>query len=168
MKRNYSIIAVFSIAVIVLASCKNQPQTSSDNYIDKDTLNYEVIADTITYDVVIKNTVKVDPMTDEFLRYLNKTKFIDEIFASIYSGKMAAYDYSTKNKLTLTEIKVMENEEGYSRESIGKIQFVEVWYYNADHFVFKKKVLSMVLGLEVFNEDGTLRGYKPLFKIYSN
>jgi hypothetical protein len=157
------------MAVIVLTSCNtNKNQTPEIGYIDKDTLNYVVIADTITYDVIIKNTVKVDPMTDEFLRYLDKTNLIDKVFASIYSGKLIATDYFSGNPLSITEIKVMESEEEYSRESIGKIQFAEVWYFNAEHSVFKKKVISMVLGIEQFNDDGTLRGYKPLFRIYMN
>jgi hypothetical protein len=161
-------VVLISCAVLMLAGCKKPAPTSTQSLIDKDTLSYDLIADTITYDVVIKNTVSVDPVSDKFLRYLDKTTLIDDIFKSIYAGKLTAYNYDTKNKLSLTEIKVMEGEEGYSREYIGKIQFAEVWLYNVDHSVFKKKVLSMVLGYEQFNDDGTLRGYKPMFKVYLN
>jgi hypothetical protein len=168
MKHIKPFIVLVSVTILLISGCKKQAQTTSQNILDKDSLSYDLIADTITYDVVIKNTVSVDPVSDEFLRYLDKTTLVDDIFKSIYAGKLTAYNYDTKNKLSLTEIKVMEGEEGYSREFIGKIQFAEVWFYNVDHSVFKKKVLSMVLGYEQFNDDGSLRGYKPLFKIYTN
>jgi Gliding motility associated protein GldN len=147
------------LAAIITLSCKNNSSTENDN------LNFETVADTITYDVIIKNTEKIDPMTDEFLRYLNKTKLIDGIFTSIYSGKLEAYNYFSGKKITVDELKEIENSESYSREDIGKIQFAETWFYSADNSVFKKKVVSMTLGLEQFNDDGTLRGYIPLFKV---
>jgi len=168
MKRNRIFSGIIIVSVLITLSCNTPPPETFVNYMEKDTLNFEIIADTITYDVIIKNTVKTDPMTDEFLRYLNKTGMIDGIFTSIYSGKLVAYDYFSGEKLNITAVKEMENIESFSRDDIGKIQFAEVWYYNADHSVFKKKVVSMVLGLEQFNDDGTLRGYKPIFKIYLN
>jgi hypothetical protein len=160
MKKIGIYTGILIIVGVLTLSCKNK--AASEN----DTIKYEIVADTITYDVVIKNTEKIDPMTDEFLRYLNKTKLIDGIFSSIYSGELKAYDYFSGNKLTIEQIKDIENSESYSREDIGKIQFTEIWYYNKDNSVFKKNVLSMTLGLEQYNDDGTLRGYIPLFKIF--
>ncbi|MBN2486214.1 MAG: hypothetical protein JXB34_09595 [Bacteroidales bacterium] len=154
---------------IVAAACNKKPQAPQTvKYVERDSLSFDVIADTITYDVIIKNTVITDPVTDEFLRYLDKTSLIDWIFSSVYSGEIIAYDYFSGAVISTDDLKDIEKSKSFSRESIGKIQFAEAWYYNKEHNIFKKKVISMVLGLEQFNSDGTLRGYKPVFKLYLN
>ena len=90
------------------------------------------------------------------------------IFDAVYSGKYKAYDHFTGSLLSIESIKEMEAQEDFSREDIGKIQFSEVWYFNSENNILNKKVISMVLGLEQYNNFGELKGYKPVFKVYLN
>lgn len=168
MKKYFILVVPIFAFVVLFAACKPKNEAPVAKNIPGDTLNYLLIADTITYDVLLDSTAQIDPMAGKFLRHLNKDTLINSIFSSIYSGKLKAIDYSTGKELSITEIKVMESQEGYSRELIGKIQFAEIWYYSAENVVFKKEVLSMIFGLEVYNQDGTIRGYRPLYKIYLN
>jgi hypothetical protein len=148
---------------LIVVSCKNKTEPAQIVYIDKDTLKGQIIADTIIYDVLLRNIGPTDPVTAGFLRYLDKTSLIDGIFKTVYDKKATAYDYFTGTELSVEEI---EKDELFSRDAIGKIQFTEVWYFDPDNAIFTKKVLSLVLGQEQFNEDGTLRGYLPVFKVY--
>ena len=66
--------------------------------------------------------------------------------------------------LSPKEIQKRENNT-FKREDIGMIQFTEQWYLDVNSLSMQKKVLSMTLGYEIFNDDRTLRGYKPVFKL---
>lgn len=125
-----------------------------------------LVADTIIYDVVIHNPNPEDQWTAECLKDLKHRALIDSLFALVYDGKMKAYDFFSKEVIKNKDLKQMESENGFSRDHIGKIQFTERWYFDKKSQQFQKEVLSLVLGYELFNQDGSLRGYKPVFKIY--
>jgi hypothetical protein len=125
-----------------------------------------IVADTIIYDVIIQNPNPEDQWTSECLKDFKHSDLIDSVFSLVYSGKLAAYDFFSKKSLAVNEIKSMESEDGYSRDKIGKIQFTERWYFDKPSQQLQKEVLSMVFGYELFNQERTLRGYKPIFKVY--
>jgi hypothetical protein len=158
------------ILIVILFSFGCTPKTSEEivhSVVDKtESLYGTVVADTIIYDVIIKNTDPEDLWAAECLRNLHQRALIDSIFEMVYSERTIAYDFFTKRILKTKEIIKMESEEEYSRDHIGKIQFTERWYFDKSSQKFQKEVISLVLGYELFNNDNSLRGYKPVFKIY--
>lgn len=158
------------IFVVLLYGCtRRQPQVSQPEVRpQQDSGTGHLMADTIIYDVIIHNTNPDDLWTEETLQYLRHEALIDSLFELVYQQKVLAYDYFEKKPLKIKEIKKIENEEGFSRDNIGKIQFTERWYFDSANQRFKKEVLSVVLGYDLINSDGTLRGHKPVFKINLN
>lgn len=155
-------------AVFIMFSCNSPSIEKEVVYINTDDIIGNIVADTIIYDVIIKNRDKTDLWKDECLQYLNKDAFIDSIFTAVYNGRHIAYDLFTNEEIPAVELKKLEANEIISRDKIGKIQFREVWYLSSEHMVMKKKILSLILGMEVYSETGEFRDYKPVFRINFN
>lgn len=148
----------------VAPSCnldQNKPQIV--NLGDKN--NFQVIADTIVNDVVIKNPDE-DEWTDYCLRKLDKTTLVNEIFKSVYDGKLIPYEFFHNKPLTINDIKDLEKDPEFSRDKIAKVQFEEAWYYDPVNQKMTKKVHSIMFAYEVYNSLGDIKGYKPAFKVY--
>jgi hypothetical protein len=127
-----------------------------------------IVADTITYDVVIVNTSAEDPFKEKFLEHLDHQVFIDSLFSMIETGRVTAYDYDTNERLSVRQVRKIEDEEGFSRDNIGMIQFTEIWFLNISTGTMTKKVHSIIPGYNYKTDDGTILGYSPLFKIIFN
>lgn len=167
--KNFTKLVVFFSTIVVLWNCgnnsnsvKQSPQSHTDS------ISGYIIADTITYDVIIKNADSSQVWNEEFLKYVKRSMIIDSIFAGVYSGRFEPYEFFSGKKLSLKEVKDIEAEDWFSRDAIGKIQFSEVWYSEPGNFSIEKKVFSVVLGVEQFDQFGNLKGYKPVFKVYLN
>ncbi|MCD6201808.1 MAG: hypothetical protein J7K46_08370, partial [Bacteroidales bacterium] len=89
-------------------------------------------------------------------------------FQSIYDGKLKAIDYATDKKLSVKKVRALEKEILKIRNRIAKIQFTEDWYLDTTSLTMQKQVHSMVLGYEIYNDSGQVRGYRPAFKINLN
>lgn len=161
-------ILLLAIAVFLLISCRKsgesvQPLTAVS--ISADTAAGVLVADRIIQDIVIKNNDPNDTWADECLKGMHRNTLVDEVFEMAYSGKARVYDFDTNEILTLKQLKKKEKEEGFSRDRIGKIQFIESWYLNPDKVTFTKKVSSLVLGYETHDSQGQFRGYLPVFRM---
>jgi len=141
---------------------KEKPEKTLENSQDY----YQVLADTISYGVVVKNKDTTDRWKEKWLRSLKLEKFVDQIFSKVYAGEATAYNYFDETPLTIHDIKELEKQEEFQRNRIGKIQFEEIWYYSNDQMKMEKHVYSVMLAYEVYRNDGSFRGYKPAFKIY--
>ncbi len=124
-----------------------------------------LFADSIIYDVIIKNTEPVNQWKKECLKGLNKKVFLNKLFKNIYNSTFKVYDFSSNTRLSVEEVKAIETDEEYKRENIGKMQFMEDWYYDFSTGTMYKKIHSVILGYETYNPSGEVKGYKPLFKI---
>ncbi len=133
--------------------------------------NAVLVADSIIYTVLIKNPDTLDQWQDYSLRYMNREKLLDMIFENIFRGKLKAYSYQAwlaneKQEISADSLKSWLQRIGKDR--IGKIEFVERWFYNPHNNVFYKQVLEMTLGYELYRPDGSVKGYAPLIKISFN
>ncbi|UCH14794.1 MAG: hypothetical protein JSV22_02235 [Bacteroidales bacterium] len=150
-------------------SCKESRQESSE-YIEtekfvSDSLAKNLIADTIIYEVIIKNPNPDDKWTEKCLEGFDKNSFVDQLFNAVYDKQATAYDFFTGSEITPRGLKKIERSKDFSREKIGKIQFSESWYYDSLNIKMEKRIISMVLGYELHGDDGEIIGYKPVFKI---
>lgn len=165
MKIYYSVFIALPF-ILLLNECSGPTEKPEPEKILVKTHEFTgmLVADTITYDVIIKNPNPDDKWTAKCLKQLHRKALIDSIFSMIYDGKAKAYDYDTGKLLSPEEIRKRENKT-FKREDIGKIQFTEQWYLDEATESMQKKVLSMILGYEKYNNDGTLIGYLPVFKL---
>ncbi|OQX98604.1 MAG: hypothetical protein B6I20_10880 [Bacteroidetes bacterium 4572_117] len=131
---------------------------------DLDSSNSVLIADSIIYDVVIKNAFPEDEWSELCLKYVDRTALANIIFNAIYSGRLTAYDYQNEIAMTIEEVKELEKEN--SRDKIAKIQFIEEWYMDEKEMKMGKRVNEIMLAYELNNDDGEVRGYRAGVKVF--
>lgn len=122
------------------------------------------IADTITYDVLLRALDSADIWEAEHLKHLNQKEFLTYVFDGIYSGKLSAYEFLSNKKLSITEVENIEKAEGYSRDQISKAQFKELWYIDSTG-VLQKHIFSFTLGISAYSSQNTFLGHKALFEV---
>lgn len=162
---------IILIILLISISCKNsiQNKQSTTSLTIKDTSlttkEFITIADTIIYDVIIKNPDSTDYWIKECLQYVKIDTFINSLFNKIYKQEIIAYDIFTDKPISIKDLKRLEKEDDFSRKNIAKLQFTEKWYFDSKTNKFHKKLISISFGYEVKNKSGKIRGYKPLFKL---
>ena len=170
---NKIIITLIMLSLILsYLSCKGDRQEAKQYHeADKykvDTMVKNLIADTIIYDVIIKNPDPNDKWAEKCLAHFDKIRFVDQLFNAVYDKNAIAYDFFSGKKITPGGLKRIEKSRDFNREKIGKIQFSESWYYDSLNLVMEKKIISLVLGYELYGDNGKIIGYKPVFKIDLN
>ncbi|MBN1416750.1 MAG: hypothetical protein JW973_16760 [Bacteroidales bacterium] len=166
MKNVMTILAVF--VVFVLASCrKTEPAVTTEIPAMgvTDSAAGILVAENIIQDIIIKNNDPDNYWAAECLKGMHRKALVDIVFDLAYSQKALVYDFDTNEKLTVRQLKQFEKKEGFSRDKIGKIQFVESWYLNPDKVSITKKVSSIVLGYEINTNEGI---YFPVFRMILN
>jgi len=160
------IIFIFT-TLQLLAGCfsRNDHKQPSSAF---DFSDMELMADSITYTVVVKNRDSLDTWADQRLRGLNHKKLVDDLFDAVYEHKATPYDYYTQHPLSINDIKKLESQEDFSRDRVGQLQFCEGWYLNAETQQMYKQIHSVLIAYEFFSSDGELRGYKAAFYIKMN
>jgi len=123
------------------------------------------VADPIIYDALIKNPDPEDRWGTEELKGFDRKKLVNLLFKAVYEGKATAYNYHTDEPMSIEEIKAIEASDEFDRSKIGKIQFVEDWYFDPKTMHMTKVVKSIMLAYEVYNQFDQLRGYKAAFRI---
>ncbi len=161
-------VLLFLTFAFILSSCRDRIPEQKEPVVERTPLNIPVIADTVIYDVVIRNPDPEEWWADENLKNLNKEALLDIIFNAVYRKDLIPYDYFSQEAMTAHEVVEIENEPDYSRDNIGRIQFAEEWYFDEENLRMEKRVNSLTLGYEVLDARGNLRGYKPLFMVKLN
>ncbi len=159
---------ILLIGALALTGCNHNKTHESPLVIRADSFNGSIIADTIIYDVIIKNPNPDDLWTSECLKNIHHSALIDSLFHLVYAKQAVAYDLYSNAPLKVKDVKRMENEADFQRNQIGKIQFTERWYFDVSTQQFQKEVISITLGHELYNEEGSVRGYKPVYKLKLN
>jgi len=158
-------ILFFSL-ISFLVSCTHQTEKSVNT--EHGAIPGVLLADTISYPVVIKNPDITDTWTSECLKPLDRKKLVDMVFESVYKFKAQAYNYFSDKPMSVKELKELEATEEFSRKRVGKLQFWESWYFDEKQQIFTKKVHKVLVAYEVFSDDGELRNYKAAFYIKLN
>ena len=160
-KKKYFYLGLFSL--FMLLSCKHNSAKSTSGI--PTPMGNTIFADTIIYDVIIKNTNPLDHWTNDCLKKLDQTSLVNYIFEIALSGDYPLFDYFTGDEITPRDIRKLEKENKDLRLNIGKIQFTEMWYSNDNSTNLNKEVVAIVPGMEIIGLDGEVRGYKPVFKL---
>jgi hypothetical protein len=143
----------------MLFSCK---QAEENKIIDGERIT---VAEEIIYDVIIKIPDPNDPWEVEKLEGYHGNRMVSELFNAVYTEQISAYDYHSGKGLSPDEVRMKELQPGFDRNNLGKIQFTENWYYNTGTMEIEKEIVSIVLGYENREIDGTLIGYEAVFRL---
>lgn len=166
MKNKIQIVQLIIILLVVITGCNLKKTKHQSIQLGTET-DFIIIADTIINDVVIKNPDN-DEWTDFCLRKMDKKTLVNEIFDLVYNEKLTAFEFFQNKPLSIEDIKALENNSEFSRDKIAKVQFEEAWYFDPINQKMIKKVHSIMLAYEIYNNLGEIRGYKPAFKVYLN
>lgn len=156
MQTHWLITGVLSASLI---ACQPSGETEST------LAGQDSTVQTIISDVSIRNANPYDTWAEECLAGFSAGPFTDQIFEGIYSGKLKVISYDDGKPLKPSTIREMETKGDIVRERIGKLQCTEQWTVDTERYTFTKKVTRAVLGQELVNEDGTVRGHKALFVV---
>ncbi len=152
--------------IIVLAflhsCCSNDSPT--DDKIPTLLQSQITLADTITYDVMLRALDEENIWEVEQLKYLNREAFVSYIFDGIYSNRFRAFDFFNGKPLSTDEVKKIDATVGFAREKVTKVQFKELWYVDTLG-TLQKHVHSYTLGIEAYSNQNTFIGHKALFTV---
>ncbi|NJO87705.1 MAG: hypothetical protein HC831_01165 [Chloroflexia bacterium] len=173
-----SIYGIIILFVLGFVSCKNQSSKNDSNDINKieiregtfygtglNSSNAVVLADTIAYDVTIKNPDPEDNWTEEDLKGMDELALANIVLNAIYNGRLTAYDFQTEEPMTIEQVKELEAE--YTRDNVGRMRFIEEWYFDEKNLQFGKRVNAIMLAYERLNNEGEAR-YIPGVMVYLN
>ncbi len=160
--------AVLCLPLLFISACGNGIPEQRPPLVERTPLDAAIIADTVIYDVIVKNPDAADLWAEQSLRNLNRSGLVDIIFNAIYHEELIPYDYFTMDVMSVRDVAKLENDPEFSRDNIGMLQFSEEWYFDEDNLRMEKRVNSISLGYEVYDTDGNIRGYKPAFLINLN
>jgi hypothetical protein len=178
-KLEIKIFLTFAI-LIGLNSCKNSTKNSSTEP------NKNLVTERIQYEVSIKTP---DPDYDWWVQNIEGSKresFVKKILDAAMEGKVKAYDsFGTllspkevketggKNDTIVTKkqsapfgdsIVVINNQ--LDIQKIYKLSFIEEWSMDPATLKFEKRILGFAPLTEKREENGDIRGFRPLFWVY--
>ena len=162
--------------LILLGACNQEPaaenklETENPTPINADnftqTQSAIKVADSIMYITNVKNPDPEAYYMKDWLGGANIQLLADKIFDAVYSKKLNAYNYITGEKMTIEDVKNLEEE--FSRKDIGQILFTEDWYFDEKKLKMYKQVNSIMLAYFRYDDDGNLLGNKAGIRIYLN
>jgi hypothetical protein len=168
MKSSAFTLIIITGILIFNYSCKQntakvepvQPKTES-----ADTAGLYLIAKDIITEVIVKPDTLGDPWEVEKVKNFNGTLMYKDLFENIYSKKIIVCDILTGKPLDISEVKKIAREFGNDNSKIGKLQFLEDWYFNPSTNKLIKKLKSTSFAYEFQREQNLPVVYKALFKL---
>ena len=130
----FSKFVIISLIIVATIGCnktkreKHEAFEKEEAISDTLTKTYTILADTISYGVVVRNKDTTDKWQKKWLKDLKLDRFTNHLFQKIYSGEITPYSYFDEEPLTIQDIKKLEGKNEFERDKIGKIQFKEIWY----------------------------------------
>jgi hypothetical protein len=140
--------------------------TALTNIPDSDSLptGAILIAGDVVTEVIIKPDPEGDPWETEKVTGYRGADFVDSIFERIYDGTLTAYDYHSGEALSPDDVRKTEDDFGGDRTLIGKLSFIEDWYYFPSANSLQKRVKSVTFGYELYNNLGKVYAYRAAFR----
>jgi hypothetical protein len=169
MKKSVSLFAAISIIIFLGGSCKNTTTKNNVPGTAATTTPVEegliLIGRDIITEVVVKPDTLGDPWEVEKVKGYNGKEMFASLFENIKNKKVTVYDCFTGAALDPSDVMKMKNEIGTDISKIGKIQFLEDWYFNPLTNSISKKIKSASFGYETIREGGLPTGYTALFQL---
>ncbi|HOU96366.1 MAG TPA: hypothetical protein PLN06_07055 [Bacteroidales bacterium] len=169
MRPAFIFSAVAVIMIITATSCKERRKehkaAPTPTSFDTTSAGLIIIGYDIITEVILKPESSGDPWELEKVKGFNGEPMFLNLLEKIKQDKIKVYDCITGEILTPSEAKKILRETDSDISKIGKIQFIEDWYFNPATNEIIKKVKSMSFGYELEREEGLPPAYKPWFRI---
>ncbi len=167
------VIAAGFLLFLHISACKNPAKGEDPEKVTINISDFKInseaikVADSIMYITNVKNPNPEDAYyMDQWLGGAKTKLLADKIFAAVYSKKLNAYNYITGDKMSIEEVKELENE--FKRKDIGQILFTEDWYFDEENLKMYKQVNSIMLAYFRYDDAGNLMGNKAGIRVYLN
>lgn len=123
-----------------------------------------IVAHDIVTEIIIKPDPEGDPWDIERVSGYTGSDFINDIFKKIYDGSITVYDYHSGEALSISDVRKIESEFDNDRSRIGKLSFIEDWYYYPVTNRLEKRTRSVTFGYELYNNLGKVYAYQAAFR----
>jgi hypothetical protein len=153
---------IFLSLMFVGCSKTNKPKSIDPK--QSGTGDITVIADTIVYDVILRNIDTSDVWEAECLQYLDQKSLVNYLIDGIYNGQFIAIEFMGDKVLSIDDVKAIEQESDFSRDKVSKVQFRERWYIDSEGNL-QKQIISYTLGIEIYSKQNSFLGHKALFVV---
>jgi len=144
-------------------SVKEKPGVSKIE--NEDSSGLYLIGRNIITEVIVKPDTLGDPWEVEKIKNYNGTVMYRDLFKNIYDKKIIVCDILTGKPLDVSEVKKVSGEFDNDLSRIGKLQFVEDWYFNPSTNKIIKKLKSASFAYEFKRGENLPVAYKALFKL---
>ena len=163
MLRTRNLFAILIIASFIFGCSKsNKPTENSTQQLSPG--NITVIADTIVYDVILRNIDTSDVWEAECLQYLDQKSLVNYLIDGVYNGQFIAIEFMGDKVVSINDVKAIEQESDFSRDKVSKVQFRERWYIDSEGNL-QKQIISYTLGIEIYSKQNSFLGHKALFVV---
>jgi hypothetical protein len=160
---------MYILFLLITVSCLNQEKDQLNcSKICPEKITESVIADTIIYDVVLKNFDETDLWKETCLSQYNNKEMIRLLMKGIKEEKLTAFSFPFDKKIETDSILSVFEELESDSNFIGKIQFQEKWSIDTSNFEMTKEVEEYVLGYSKTDNDGRFKGYSAIARIRRN
>jgi len=168
MKKHLFTLVVIAGVLLFAFSCrqnstKSNPSLSSANTVDSTGLF--LLGKDIVTEVILRPDTTGDPWEVEKVKNYNGTSMYKDLLNKIYSKELTAYDIISGKPLSAEYVKNLTNEFEGDMSKIGKLQFLEDWYYDPASNRIIKKLKSTSFAYEYKRQANLPVVYKALFKI---
>jgi len=177
MKKLVITLITITGMLVLVSSCKNtnkkentKSATTSSEKIASNEVSSDliVVGKDIVTEVIVKPDTLGDPWEVEKVKNYNGKQMLSHLFENIHNNKLTVYDILTGKPLDAEAIRKTEKEFGMDLSKIGKVQFLEDWYFNPSTNSIIKKIKSVSFAYEFKRGGGLPVGYKALFKVNMN
>ena len=184
------ILSIFIAALhLMFSSCKQNDSSVNEHTSADVSGTMELWAEQIESTA---NTKKPEGWSDADWNSVTKNvdykKIFNTITESVLDGKQRAYNYISDSVYTLDEIKSMITRSdtiyvedpktgkfketvtmvSLKAEDISVIRVREKWNFDKEKFKLEKQATAMALFVNSYADDGSVRGYSPLFYVKLN
>ncbi len=158
------LISLLIFLPYIFVGCSKTDKPKSTNTKQFASGDITVIADTIIYDVIIRNIDTSDVWEAECLQYLDQKSLVNYLMDGVYNGQFIAIEFMGDKVLSLDDVKAIEQEKDFSRDRVSKVQFRERWYIDSKGNL-QKQIISYTLGIEIYSKQNSFLGHKALFVV---
>jgi hypothetical protein len=161
-----TIITALILAALTV-SCsgrRSEPKETTDQSTDVIAEGAVIVAHDIVTEVIIKPDPEGDPWEMEKVSGYNGAIMINTLFDRIYDGSLTVYDLHSGEALSAGDVKQVEKEFNNDRSMIGKLSFTEDWLYYPATNRLEKRTKSVVIGYELYNNQGRVYAYRAAFQ----
>jgi hypothetical protein len=162
------LLFIHVIIICVIFSCRNASVKEGDRSATQQLQSGDsliLIGKDIITEVIVRPDTLGDPWEVEKVEGYNGLAMYNAIFSNAYNGRIPVFNILTEQPMKPDELKKMEREFVSDYSMIGKLQFIEDWYFDPAINKLTKIVKSVSFGYESPREETLPTSYRAMFMV---